>query len=36
VFGSLYLDEIARGRLANYASARMKAGTKGATVRPIL
>jgi integrase/recombinase XerD len=33
VFGSLYLDEITRGRLADYASARMKAGTKGATVR---
>jgi integrase/recombinase XerD len=33
VFGSLYLDEITRGRLADYASNRMKAGTKGATVR---
>jgi hypothetical protein len=33
VFGSLYLDEITRGRLADYASDRMKAGTKGATVR---
>jgi integrase len=32
-FGSLYLDEITRGRLGDYASARMKAGTKGATVR---
>jgi integrase/recombinase XerD len=32
-FGSLYLDEITRGRLADYASARMRAGTKGATVR---
>jgi integrase/recombinase XerD len=33
VFGNLYLDEITRGRLADYASDRMKAGTKGATVR---
>jgi integrase/recombinase XerD len=33
VFGSLYLDEITRGRLADYASCRMKAGVKGATVR---
>jgi integrase/recombinase XerD len=33
VFGTLYLDEITRGRLADYASDRMKAGTKGATVR---
>jgi integrase/recombinase XerD len=33
VFGSLYLDEFTRGRLADYASARMKTGTKGATVR---
>ena len=33
MFGNLYLDEITRGRLADYASARMKAGTKGATVR---
>lgn len=33
VFGSLYIDEITRGRLADYASDRMKAGTKGATVR---
>jgi integrase/recombinase XerD len=32
-FGSLYLDEITRGRLADYATARMKTGTKGATVR---
>ena len=32
-FGNLYLDEITRGRLAGYASDRMKAGTKGATVR---
>jgi integrase/recombinase XerD len=32
-FGTLYLDEITRGRLADYASARMKGGTKGATVR---
>ena len=33
VFGNLYLDEITRGRLADYASDRMKAGIKGATVR---
>jgi integrase/recombinase XerD len=32
-FGNLYLDEITRGRLADYASDRMKAGTKGGTVR---
>ena len=32
-FGGLYLDEITRTRLADYASARMKAGAKGATVR---
>jgi integrase/recombinase XerD len=32
-FGTLYLDQITRGRLADYASARMKGGTKGATVR---
>jgi integrase len=32
-FGNLNLDEITRSRLADYASARMKAGTKGATVR---
>jgi Phage integrase, N-terminal SAM-like domain len=32
-FGTLYLDEITRGRLADYASDRMKAGIKGATVR---
>lgn len=32
-FTNLYLDEITRGRLADYASARMKGGTKGATVR---
>src|SRR3954462_5980961 len=29
-FGGLYLDEITRGRLADYATARMKAGVKGA------
>jgi integrase len=33
VFGILYLDEITRGRLADYASERMKSGAKGATVR---
>ncbi len=33
VFGNLYLDEITRTRLADYASDRMKAGVKGATVR---
>jgi hypothetical protein len=33
VFGTLYLDEITRARLADYASDRMKAGAKGATVR---
>ena len=33
MFGSLYIDEISRGRLADYASDRMKAGAKGATVR---
>src|SRR3954453_18185721 len=32
-FGGLYLDEITRSRLADYATARMRAGTKGATVR---
>jgi integrase/recombinase XerD len=32
-FGSLHLDEITRGRLADYATARMKGGVKGATVR---
>jgi integrase len=32
-FGTLYLAEITRARLADYASDRMKAGTKGATVR---
>jgi hypothetical protein len=32
-FGNLYLDEITRGRLADYASDRVKAGVKGATVR---
>jgi hypothetical protein len=32
-FGNLYLDEITRGRLADYAGARMQAGAKGATVR---
>jgi integrase/recombinase XerD len=32
-FGALHLDETTRGRLADYASARMKAGVKGATVR---
>jgi hypothetical protein len=32
-FGNLHLDEITRGRLADHASARMKSGTKGATVR---
>jgi integrase len=33
VFGGLHLDEITRTRLADYASDRMKAGVKGATVR---
>ncbi len=33
VFDSLYLDEITRTRLADYASERMKSGVKGATVR---
>ena len=33
VFGNLYLDEITRARLADYASDRMKSGVKGATVR---
>ncbi|GGC45523.1 integrase [Siccirubricoccus deserti] len=32
-FGDLYLDEINRSRLADYATARLKAGAKGATVR---
>lgn len=32
-FGGLYLDEITRGRLADYATARMRLGAKGATVR---
>jgi integrase/recombinase XerD len=32
-FGTLFLDEITRSRLADYASARMRAGAKGATVR---
>jgi len=32
-FGSLYLDEISRARLADFASHRMTTGTKGATVR---
>jgi integrase/recombinase XerD len=32
-FGGLHLDEITRGRLADYAAARMRRGTKGATVR---
>jgi integrase len=32
-FGDLYLDDITRTRLADYASDRMKAGAKGATVR---
>jgi integrase/recombinase XerD len=31
--GSLYLDRITRGLLADYATARMKTGTKRATVR---
>ena len=33
VLDTLYLDEITCGRLADYASARMKGGPKGATVR---
>lgn len=32
-FGTLYLDEITRGRLADYATARLKGGVKGPTVR---
>ena len=32
-FGGLYLDEITRARLADYATARLKTGVKGATVR---
>lgn len=32
-FGDLYLDEISRGRLADYVTARLKSGTKAATVR---
>ena len=33
VFGNVYLDEITKARLADYASARMKGGATGATVR---
>src|SRR5665213_3494002 len=33
IFGKLYLDEITRTRLADFASARMKGGVRGATVR---
>jgi integrase len=32
-FGGLYLDEITRGKLADYVTVRRKAGTKGATIR---
>src|SRR4051794_36794645 len=32
-FGELYLDEISRGRLADYATMRLKGGTKGPTIR---
>jgi hypothetical protein len=32
-FGSLYLDEFSRGRLADFASHRMAAGVEGARVR---
>ena len=32
-FGKLYLDEITRGRLADYASARLKGGLERALVR---
>lgn len=32
-FGKLNLDEITRGRLADYAASRLKAGVTGATVR---
>ncbi len=32
-FGDLYLDQITRGRLADYAAARLRSGTTGATVR---
>jgi integrase/recombinase XerD len=33
MFGGLHLDEITRGRLADYVTARLKGGAKGATVR---
>jgi hypothetical protein len=33
VFENLYLDEIVRGRLADYVGERVKSRTKGATVR---
>ncbi len=32
-FGGLYLDEITRGKLADYATQRLKSGVTGATVR---
>jgi integrase len=32
-FGRLYLDEISKGRLSDYVSARRKAGVSGATIR---
>src|SRR4051812_725473 len=32
-FSELYLDEISRGRLADYATMRLKGGTKGPTIR---
>jgi integrase/recombinase XerD len=32
-FGSLYLDEITKGRLADYVSERLKARVTGATIR---
>jgi integrase len=33
MFDGLHLDEITRGRLADFVSARLRAGAKGATVR---
>jgi integrase len=32
-FGGLYLDQITRGRLADFAAGRLRAGAQGATVR---
>jgi integrase/recombinase XerD len=33
IFGDLYLDEITRGRLADYATKRLRGGVIGSTVR---